>query len=44
MSSDSFDSGREAETDGSSLDYLHDVEELRILCKLTYLHKMCSCR
>ena len=43
MSSDSFDGGCEAETDGSSLDYLHNVESLWILCKLTYLHKICSC-
>jgi len=43
MSSNSFDSGCEAETDGSSLIYLHHVEDLWILCKLDYLHKMCSC-
>ena len=44
MSSDSFDSGREAETNGSSLINLHNVVSLWILCKLDFLHKMCSCR
>jgi hypothetical protein len=37
MSSDTLDGGREAETDGSSLDYLQYVEDLCILCKIDLL-------